>query len=629
MRTLFLTSMLSLTSLAVFAQENGEKTKGIKETETTNIEEIVIYNQRLQLPSTLKNRNITIIDQQVIKQLPVSSVNELLSYSAGVDIRQRGPFGTQADLSIDGGSFEQNILLLNGQKISDPQTGHNSLNIPIPLEAIERIEIVRGPSARLYGVNSLTGVVNIVTKNPKKDGVFAHLYGGTNFKKDKENDHGEVYNGRGIQVGGTLVGKKSNHMLFGSHDSSNGYRYNTAFHNNKAFYQGNFIPNENNSIMALGGYARSSFGANGFYAAPGDKESKEVVSTTMFNISSRHYLNDRFTLLPSVAYRYNFDDYRYFRHNLDRARSRHYSHAITSNLRGEYLTDFAKLSFGGEMRYEEINSTNIGDHSKVNYGLYAEMQKEFFNRLNVNVGAYINYNTQYGWEFFPGIDASYIVNDHWKVLFNAGTASRLPSFTDLYLDQRPGNIGNPALEPERAYQIEIGGKYQKNRFTAEAFAFYRDIDDFIDWIRVDTSNPYQPYNAMKNKTKGVNTKVNYQLGSNASLWNLGLSYTYLDPKIENSDPTKLSKYAIESLRNQLVATVNYSHKNFNATLANRYSERISYKSYWVTDVRLNYTLDKYNMYIDAQNIFDTTFIEAGAVPMPGRWFSVGVRYNGL
>ncbi|WP_158961623.1 TonB-dependent receptor plug domain-containing protein [Myroides fluvii] len=621
---------VALTVCSFFAVAGNAQEKNTT-TVADNMEEIVIYNQRLQLPSTLKNRNITIVGQDQIKQLPVSSVNELLSFVAGVDLRQRGPNGTQADLSIDGGSFEQNILLLNGQKISDPQTGHNSLNIPIPLEAVERIEIVRGPSARLYGINSLTGVVNIVTKNPKKDGVFAAAYGGTSFKKDKEDDHNETYNNRGIQVGGTLVREKDNHMLFASHDSGNGYRYNTAYHNNKVFYQGNINPNEHNTLMILAGHANSSFGANGFYAAPGDKESKEIVSTTMLNLSSRHYVSDRFTLMPSVAYRYNFDDYRYYRHRLDVARSRHYTHAITSNVNGEYAADYGKFTFGGEMRYEEINSTNIGDHSKSNYGFFAAFQRDWFEKLDVNIGAYVNYNTKYGWEFFPGIDASYNFNPHWQATFNAGTASRIPSFTDLYLNQRPGNIGNPDLAPEKAYQVEVGGKYRKNRLQAEAFVFYRDIDDFVDWIRVDINQPYQPYNASKNKTKGLNTALRYQLGEGISLWNLGLSYTYLSPTIENksAEAGVLSKYSLESLKHQVVGTVNYTYDKFSVTLANRFNERLTYKSYWITDIRLNYALDKVKFYLDAQNIFDTTYIEAGAVPMPGRWFTLGVKFDGL
>jgi iron complex outermembrane receptor protein len=596
----------------------------------TDIAEIVIYDQRLQLPESLKNRNITVLTQEQIKQLPVESVNELLAYASGVDLRQRGPFGTQADLSIEGGSFEQNLLLLNGQKITDPQTGHNSLNIPVPLEAIERIEIVRGASARLYGVNSLTGVVNIVTKNPKKDGVFAHVYGGTSFKKDEEEiNSGEFYNGRGIQLGGTLVKEKHNHMLFGSHDSGSGYRYNTAFHNNKLFYQGNIVPDENNAIMVLGGWAQSSFGANGFYAAPGDKESEEIVSSYLLNLSSTHQLNNRFRLLPSIAYRYNFDDYRYFRHQLDVARSRHYAHSLTSNVKGEYQGDFGKIAVGAEMRYEEINSTNIGDHSKSNYGIYTEFQREFIPDLDVNLGAYVNYNTKYGWQIFPGIDASYAFNPNWKAVFNAGTSQRIPSFTDLYLDQRPGNIGNPELEPERAYQVEAGGKYIDSRLSAEVFAFYRVIDDFIDWIRPNTDQPYQPYNEAKNKTTGISASVKYRVGDEITQWNLGLGYTYLSPEIEISQKDLISKYAIESLKHQLVATLNFKHQNWSATLANRYNQRLSYKSYWINDIRISYTANQFGVYADAQNIFDATYIEAGAVPMPGRWFTIGIKYNGL
>lgn len=623
-RSVLLSLMLSVISSG-YAQEKTTSEQEI----TNNIEEIVIYNQRLQLPSSLKNRNITILSKEQIKQLPVSSVNELLSYAAGVDLRQRGPFGTQADLSIDGGSFEQNLLLLNGQKLTDPQTGHNALNIPVPLEAIERVEILRGPSARLYGVNSLTGVVNIVTKNPSKDGLFAHVYGGTSFKKDKEDDHGDMFNGRGVQVGGTVIKKKHNHMLFGTHDSGNGYRYNTAFHNNKVFYQGNIVPNENNSIMVLGGYARSSFGANGFYAAPGDKNSKEIVSTTFANFSSKHRLSDKFLLSPSVAYRYNFDDYQYFRHKLDVARSRHYTHAITADVKGQYDVDFGKFNVGAEMRYEEINSTNIGDHSKSNYGFFAEFQREFFNSLDINVGAYVNYNTQYGWQVFPGIDMSYAFNSNWKAVFSAGTSQRLPSFTDLYLNQRPGNVGNPDLDPEKAYQVEGGAKYIKDGFSAEAFVFYRDIDEFIHWVRSDITQPFEPVNAAKNKTTGVNTTFKYAFGNEVSQWNLGLAYTYLSPKLENRAENKISKYSSEALKHQVVGTINYKYKNFSTAFVNRFNDRLSYKSYWVNDIRMSYTMDKFNVYIDAQNIFNTTYNEAGVVPMPGRWLTLGVKFNGL
>src|SRR5690606_1833171 len=154
-------------------------------------------------------------------------------------LRQRGAFGSQADISVDGGSFEQTVVLLNGVKIIDAQTAHNMLNLPIPVEAIERIEVIRGAASRVYGINSLTGAINIITKKPTESGILASTYIGSNFEKDSE-DSGDTFYGNGIQLGGVLAQEKHQHLLFVSHDKSNGYRYNTAFENNKLFYQGNY-----------------------------------------------------------------------------------------------------------------------------------------------------------------------------------------------------------------------------------------------------------------------------------------------------------------------------------------------------------------------------------------------------
>ena len=628
MKSTCFTGLLMLVGALSFAQQKDTLTAG----ENAAILEIVIYDTRLDLSASLKNRNLQIVDKEQIKQLPVRSVNELLSYVSGVDLRQRGPFGSQADISIDGGGFEQNLVLLNGQKISDSQTGHNSLMIPVPLEVIERIEIVRGPSARLYGVNSLTGVVNIVTRNPQKDGVFAKMYAGTNFKKDKEEEglgNNELYHGRGVELGGALVKEKHNHMLFGAHESGSGYRYNTAFHNNKLFYQGNIIANERNSMMLLGGWSRNSFGANGFYAFPGDKESKEVVNTYLVSASGNHILSDRFSVAPSITYRYNHDDYRYYRNRLDVARSQHYSHALTSNLKGSYEAGFGTISAGAEMRYEDINSSNIGSHSRTNYGIFGELRSTLLDVVDYNIGAYVNYNTVYGWQVFPGLDLSYDVATQWKMVFSAGSSQRIPSFTELYLDQKPGNMGNPIVEPEQAYQIELGTKFQAKNFKADAFVFYRDITDFVDWVRLSSEEPWQPHNSKLNETIGVNASARYAIEGVNNTWTLGTSYTYLSPNIKSNEAFNFSKYAVESLRHQWVSTVHYRHHDLAVLVASRYNERLTYKSYWIADVRVTYDLKKYQVFMDAQNVLDATYVEAGAVPMPGRWFTLGIQFNGL
>lgn len=624
----FVTSLFTIP--AIFAQSDSSG-RDVADGGTGSIplKEVVINENRLQIPFAQQNRNIQVIDRKQIDALPARSLNELLSYAGGVDLRQRGPFGTQADVSIDGGTFEQTLILVNGIKVLDAQTAHNGLNLPIPTDAIERIEIIRGPAARIYGVNSLTGAINIVTRKPQQSGISAHAYTGTGFKKDSAN-HDALFNGRGIQLGGTYAAGRQHHSLYGGHESGNGYRYNTAFRNHKAYYQGDIQTNATDALSLMGGYVYNSFGANGFYAAPGDKESQEIVQTVLAAIGYHSRLTERFTLSPRVSYRYAYDDYRYFRHDLSRARSQHHGHTFNAEINSKLHTAAGDIGLGVEARSELIRSSNIGNHARNNYGLYAEFKTEKINNLLVNAGAYVNYNSDYGWQIFPGIDLGYQLDAHWKLVVHTGTGQRIPSFTDLYLDQRPGNIGNPLLAAERSWHAEGGIKYAGERAFAQAGYFYRNVSDFIDWVRLSPDVPWQPHNFQRNHTQGLTMSGKYRLlgETNAAGLMAGLSYTWLSPRFDDSDEEGFfSKYAIESLRHQLTANLTVKTNNFSATLAGRFNQRISYKSYFVGDIRVAYTLKPMNIYLDAQNIFDVTYIEAAAVPMPGRWFSLGLAYG--
>lgn len=615
------TLIICLLAQNIFAQNIND---------TIAIDEVNILDNRLNTPLSKENRNIYVIDKAEINKLPARTVQEVLQYAAGIDLRQRGPFGSQADISLDGGSFEQTLVLLNGVKIMDAQTAHNSLNLPIPLEAVEKIEIIRGPAARVYGNNSLTGVINFVTRKPTKTGVYAHTYLGTNFKKDSD-DTGDTFINRGLHLGANLAKEKHQHQIYASHDWGNGYRYNTAYENNKIYYQGNFQFNNKNSLVASYGYVKNGFGANGFYAAPGDKNSKEIVETTLAILQSKHQLSDRFLLMPRLSYRYNFDDYRYYKNNLNSARSKHYSNTIAGELNSTYRLNKGQIGVGIEYRNEQINSTSIKNHTRNNVGLYAEYKTDITEKLNVNVGTYINYNSQYGWKAFPGIDASYTIRSNFKLVANAGTSQRIPSFTDLYLDQRPGNIGNPTIESEKAFQTEFGFKYNKRSFSFNGYYFYRSITDFIDWVRLTTNEPWQATNFGDLRTNGFNTKVAYQFDlGNKQFLKISASYSYLDPKFKNVDDKYNSKYKIESLKHQFINTLDYQLGKTTISLANRYNTRQSYKSYWITDLRINHNFkNNLNIYLDAQNIFNTTYNEAGAIPLPSRWLTFGVKFNGI
>ena len=119
------------------------------------------------------------MDSTTLASLPVQSVNDLLKYVAGVDVRQRGDLGAQTDISMRGGTSDQIAVFLNGINICDPQTGHNAVDFPVDVHDIDRIEVLSGPAGVAYGSSSLTGAINIVTKKAAGREVSAHAEGGS------------------------------------------------------------------------------------------------------------------------------------------------------------------------------------------------------------------------------------------------------------------------------------------------------------------------------------------------------------------------------------------------------------------------------------------------------------------
>lgn len=595
---------------------------------TKNLNEVMVRENRLKLPFSKQNRNIWIIDNQQIKNLPSRSITELLSYVTGVDVRQRGPGGVQADISIDGGTFDQTLVLINGVKVSDPQTGHNMMNLPISVDDIDHIEVLRGSASRIYGTNALTGAINIVTKAVTRTGVSANVFTGSSFKKDEVS--GDTYANYGIRATGTLALKESSHLFSAGQEAGNGYRYNTAFNNQKFFYEGKVNVGKTDQLEITGGYIHNKFGANGYYSAPGDKEAEETVKTAIAAVAYKTQLTSFWSLMPRLSYRNNVDDYLYIKQTPDKFHNHHVTQVLSAELNNSFQTGIGEFGLGLETRKEKINSTNLGKRNRDNAGIYGEYKFDLVKNLLVNAGSYVNYNSDYGWQAFPGIDAGYNFYGNWKVFVNVGTGQRLPTFTDLYY-KGPTNIGNDQLQPEKSRYAEGGIKYNSTHFVLNASLFKRRITNFIDWVKDKTTDPWQPKNFSELNTMGYTLSADYNTGAleNSAFNSLrfGLAYTYLDPKVKTTLPeANISRYAVESLKNQLTATVNAEFLKVMAlTVTARYCERISYKDYTVMDARLSYKLKRSSIYADASNIFDVNFIQAGAVPMPGVWATLGYK----
>lgn len=597
------------------------------------LNEITIQENRLQIPFAKQNRNISILDQSTIRTLPVKSVNELLAYVAGVDVRQRGPWGTQADIGIDGGTFDQTLVMIDGIKISDPQTGHNMMNIPVPLSAVDRVEVMRGPAARIYGVNALNGAINIITKKAERTGIMANVYAGSSFNKDTSN--GKLFGGYGIDVSASLAGDNTQHLLSFSRQQASGYRYNTAFNNDKVYYQNQTVLSKAVSLQLMGGFVYNSFGANAFYAAPGDKESEETVQTGIAGVSATINATPYWTIKPRLSYRYNNDDYVFIRQKPEVYNNRHETNVIDAELNNTFNTDIGDFGLGLELRSDKINSNSLGKWSRENYGFFGEYSFNKVERLLVNIGAYANYNSDFGWRIMPGIDAGWCIYRGWRVFANAGVGQRLPTYTDLYY-KGPSNIGNPNLLPEYSYNLEGGFKYNDKQLNATISYFNRRTEGFIDWVKDTITDPWTTVNYQKINTQGIAFAIDYRWRSEDAKYAkvaiiTGLSYTYLDVKSKGSQSlegdTKISNYALQNLRNQVCANVNFEFfHNINLTLTGRYQQRVNYIDYFLLDAKLSYAIRRFNIYAEVNNLTDVQYIEAAAVPMPGRWVTVGLKW---
>lgn len=587
-----------------------------------------ISEKRLSGFGSSAGRNVQLITAKELEQLPVKTFNEALMYVSGVDMRQRGPLGAQADLSIQGSTFEQVLILINGIPMRDPQTGHHQLNLPIELRNIAHIEILKGSAARIYGANAMAGAINIVTKNPLyQPSTYVETFVGANFETDTAS--GDQYYAYGVKAGAGFKTGRFGHQIDLSHLNSNGYRYNSYTEQSRVNYQGNLEINGNGMLTIMSGALINDFGASLFYAAPYDNNAVEKVTTTYNALNYRHRLG-AWRINSNAYWRYNHDDYIYLKDNPSFYRNNHFGNSAGAELHvNRTLANNDIIGGGYEFRNEMIRSNNLGSFDRSYHALYVDYRMYLQNGMILTAGANAQYNTDYGWKIYPGVEFSTKIIRSVRGFVNAGLSNRLPSYTDLYYDG-PSNIGNPDLQPENAYHVEGGFKSQDQTLKWQVSGFVRDMDNFIDFVRDSVQAQFQPRNFQHVRVQGVDASVSHHFPKLLHLpvtpTMVRIGYTYLDASLLNDDLE--SKYALEHLRHQLVGQVVVkTGKKFHHTITMRYNERFLSEEYGVMDYRLTFRHNKLSATVDVTNIFDRTYKEIGSIPMPGRWYRLGLAYD--
>ena len=590
--------------------------------------ELVISEKRLYgLSLSHSGRNVQIITSADLLKLPVQTVSEALTYIAGVDLRQRGVMGGQGDISIQGSTFEQVLILVNGIPMRDPQTGHHQMNLPFDINSIERIEILKGSAGRIYGANAMAGAINIITKTPGRSGkTYVSAFAGSNFQNDTAS--GDMYYQSGIRAGAGIQRTNSGHQIDVSYLNTNGYRYNSQNEQSRVNYLGR-IKALNGVFNLMGGALFNDFGANSFYAAPYDFNSVEKVTTTFGGASYTRSKND-WHWYTNVYWRYNHDDYIFKKDNPSYYRNNHFGSSAGAELHvSRQITTQQFIGGGYESRAELIRSNNLGKYERYFHSFYGEWRWYFRGSSSLTAGANAQYNTDYGWKIYPGLELNAYLYRNIRLFVNTGISNRLPSYTDLYYDG-PSNIGNANLQPETAFNFEAGFRQNTQAFTWQASAFIRDMDNFIDFVRDSVNADFQPRNFQHVQVRGgdasgsLNFKnYNYR---KVFLSTIRVNYTYLDASLLNDNLE--SKYALEHLRHQLSTMLNVNTGgNITHTITFRYNERFKGQEYGVLDYRIAYNHNTWRLTGDVTNLLDREYKEIGFIPMPGRWFRIGVEFK--
>ena len=620
------------------------------------LESIAVTGSRVPLALNQSARMVTVLDSVAISSMPANSINDLLKFAVGVDVRQRGVMGMQTDISIRGGTFDQIAILLNGVSISDPQTGHNAGDFPVDISEIDRIEILEGPAARAYGTSSLLGAVNIVTKTHEKSGVSARVEGGSHKYLN-------------ASVGGNINSGKFSNQLSLNYTRTDGYTlsregtHNTDFAAAKAFYQGGYDGSKI-GVKWHTGLSVKDFGSNTFYSPRYDDQFEHVLKTYTA-IQAETY--GRLHFKPSIFWNHTEDRFELFRGRSDKYPFNfHRTNVVGANLGGWVESNVGRTAFGAEVRNESILSTNLGEplENPIAVKGYDAAYKVGLKRTDINVylehnvilkrftfsaGVTLAKNTgnDEGPRLYPGADVSFRLSDHWKAYASYNSSLRMPTFTELYYSVG-GHLADKNLKAEKMKAAEAGLKYLSTGIRAIATVYYHHGTDLIDWIK-DTSVPDAPWTSVNHSViNSIGEEFTLRLEPQLLLGrpefpvrSFNISYAHIDQD-KKADKGFESYYSLEYLRNKFVVQLDLQlFGKLNLDLSGRWHDRsgsyrlyqdgvdtgriVEYEPYTVIDAKLSWDEPSWSVFLTAENLLDRTYYDHANIPQPGLWLRAGVK----
>ena len=553
-------------------------------------------------------RLMTVITREQIARLPVQSVADVLRLASSVDVRMRGVRGVQSDFAVRGANFGQMLMLVDGVRLNDAQSGHHNGDIPVPLDAVERIEVLYGPGSSLFGADAFGGTVNVITRRTV-DAPSLIVEGGS---------FGTA-SGRG-QIGferGTV-----REALAVSADRSSGFMYDRDY-KTTAIRSRTSLGDDTGLSFS---YQWKEFGANNFYG--GNAPSREWTNQTLVTADHRFREAGGWSPSASASYRTHGDRFLFNQLLPQLSDNRHRTHAVLAAVSGAHrVATTGTLTVGLEGGGDWIRSTNLGDHSTARVSGFGEWRQEVGRRTQIDGTIRVDRYNEFGTSVSPSAGIGWWPTSSLRLRASGGRAFRVPTFTERYYSD-PANLAREEVGPETAWGGEGGADVLfPGGWILQATMFGRADEDVIDWLRPTTADRWRTYNIRDVDTLGVEVAVRKTYASGSMVL---AEYTALD--IDAAAVNQLSKYVLDYAPHSFVTAATIPLPGgFSAAPRIEYRRRSRSTGtfdYVLLDARIGRRFGpNVELFVDGHNLFDESYQEIAGVAMPGATVAISLAIH--
>lgn len=552
-------------------------------------QEVVVTGNYVPLPLEEAERNVRAIAVEPLR-LTSNTIADLIKLDPSVDLRQRAGNAVQGDLAIRGATFGQSLVLLNGLRLNDAQSGHHNFDLPLPLESLAQVEVLKGSGSTLYGSDAVGGVVNFIPATPEATEVRLRAAAG-NFGVNQERALINLRHTRFSQ------------QIAASRDFSTGFQPGRDYRNLSLA-----------SISRLAGttitlaHNDRPFGADQFY---GNANSWERTKTWFAAAQQNFGENTQ----AAFSYRRHTDLFVFQRYLSPNSANRHAVESFQGLIRhADNLAPNVRLHYGGEGFGDTIESNNLGRHSRARAAGYAALDVRALRRFSFTAGIRDELWGSGNHEFVPSIAGGYWLAERLKLRASASRAFRLPTYTELFYSD-PFTRGTPTLRPERAWSFEGGLDWiPADAWRAEFTVFQRRERNGIDFIRPNATEPWRAANLARLEFTGFEALLRAKVRRQHELT---LAYTGLHGARDALAGFE-SRYVFNYAQHQAVAGWQTSWKQLAIRTRLGALERLGRDPYAVWDVYFARTAGRLRPFAQFTNLTSARYQEIPGVNMPGR-----------